>query len=120
MGDLYRETMSWIARVTNSVYILSVMWESEWENLNKENHETQEHVESYSLSSPLTPRSALYEGICKTFSLHANCSDTYVLNYVDIQSRYQSRYPHICISYLSALLIISIIECEFDTRFKHP
>ena len=30
MGDLYRETMRWIARVTNSGYMISVMWECEW------------------------------------------------------------------------------------------
>ena len=35
MGDLYRETMRWIARVTNSGYMISVMWECEWEILSK-------------------------------------------------------------------------------------
>ena len=64
MGDLYRETMRWIARVTNSGYMISVMWECEWDNLVKENSEIKEHVESYSLSSPLTPREALYGGRC--------------------------------------------------------
>ena len=39
MGDLYRETMRWIARVTNSGYMISVMWECEWGNLVKENSE---------------------------------------------------------------------------------
>ena len=39
-------------------------------NLVKENSEIKEHVESYSLSSPLTPREALYGGGCGTFSLH--------------------------------------------------
>ena len=80
MGDLYRETMRWIARVTNSGYMISVMWECEWENLVKENSEIKEHVESYSLSSPLTPREALYGGRCETFSLHASCTDTSVIN----------------------------------------
>ena len=56
MGDLYRETMRWIARVTNSGYIISVMWKCEWDNLVKENSEIKEHIESYYLSSPLTPR----------------------------------------------------------------
>ena len=56
MGDLYRETMRWIARVTNSGCMLSVMWECEWGNLIKENRAIKEHVESYSLSSPLTSR----------------------------------------------------------------
>ena len=60
MGDLYRETMRWIARVTNSGYMISVMWECEWGNHVKENSEIKEHIESYSLSSPLTPREALY------------------------------------------------------------
>ena len=62
MGDLYRETMRWIARMTNSGYMISVMWECEWGNLVKENSAIKEHVESYYLSSPLTPRKALYGG----------------------------------------------------------
>ena len=80
MGDLYRETMTWIARVTNSGYMISVMWECELDNLVKENSEIKEHVERYSLSSPLTPREALCGGICETFSLHASCTDTSVKN----------------------------------------
>ena len=92
MGDLYRETMRWIARVTNSGYMISVMWECEWGNLVKENSEIKEHVESYSLSSPLTPREALYGGRCETFSLHASCTDTSVIKYVDVQSL----YPYVC------------------------
>ena len=92
MGDLYRETMRWIARVTNSGYMISVMWECEWDNLVKENSEIKEHVESYSLSSPLTPREALYGGRCETFSLHASCTDTSVIEYVDVQSL----YPYVC------------------------
>ena len=67
MGDLNRETMRWITRVTNSGYMISVMWEYEWANLVKENSEIKEHVESYYLSSPPTPREALYGGRCKTF-----------------------------------------------------
>ena len=51
MGDLHRETMRWIARVTNNGYMLSFMWECEWDNLVRENSEIKEHVESYSLSS---------------------------------------------------------------------
>ena len=85
MGDLYCETMRWIARVTNSGYMLSVMWECEWDNLVKENSEIKEHVESHSLSSPLTPREALYGGRCETFSLHASCTDTSIIKYVDVQ-----------------------------------
>ena len=54
--------MRWIARVTNSGYMISVMWECEWDNLVKENSETNEHRES----SPLTPRQALYGGRCET------------------------------------------------------
>ena len=88
MCDLYRETMRWIARVTKSGYIISVMWEYEWDNRFNENSEIKKHVESYSLSSPLTPREALYGGRCKTFSLHASCTDTSVIKYVDIQSLY--------------------------------
>ena len=57
MGDLYRETMTCIARVTNSNYMILIIWE--WDNLVKENSKIKEHVESYSLSSPLTPREAL-------------------------------------------------------------
>ena len=52
MGDLYRETMIWIARV------ISVT--CEWANIVKENSEIKERIESYSLSFPLTPREALY------------------------------------------------------------
>ena len=92
MGDLYRETMRWIAQVTNSGYMISVMWECEWGNLVKENSEIKEHVESYSLSSPLTPREALYGGRCETFSLHASCTDTSVIKYVDVHSL----YPYVC------------------------
>ena len=92
MGDLDRETMRWIARVTNSGYMISVMWECEWGKLVKENSEIKEHVESYSLSSPLTPREALYGGRCETFSLHASCTDTSVIKYVDVQSL----YPYVC------------------------
>ena len=88
MGDLYRKTMRLIARVTNSGYMISVMWECEWDNLVKEKSEIKEHVESYSLSSPLTPREALYGSICKTCSLHASCTDTLVIKYVDVQSWY--------------------------------
>ena len=72
--------------------MISVMWECEWGNLVKENSEMKEHVDSYSLSSPLTPREALYGGRCETFSLHASCTDTSVIKYVDIQSL----YPYVC------------------------
>ena len=41
--------------MTNSGYMLSVMWEWEWDNLVRENSEIKEHVESYSLISPMTP-----------------------------------------------------------------
>ena len=78
VGDLYRETMRWIARVTNSGYMIYVMWECEWDNLVKENSEIKEHVECYSLSSPLTPREELYGGRCGILSLHACCTDTSV------------------------------------------
>ena len=60
MGDLHCETMRWIARVTNSGYMLSVMRECEWDNLVRENSEIKEHVESYYVSSPMTPRDTLY------------------------------------------------------------
>ena len=81
MGDLHRETMTWIARVTNSGYMLSVMWECELDNLVKENSEIKEHVESYSLSSPLTSREARYGG-----------TDTSIIKYLDVQSL----YPYVC------------------------
>ena len=68
------------------------MWECEWGNLVKENSEIKEHVYSYSLSSRLTPREALYGGRCETFSLHASCTDTSVIKYVDVQSL----YPYVC------------------------
>ena len=86
MGGLYRETMRWIARVTTSGYMISVMWECEWGNLVKKNSTIKKHIESYSLSSPLTPREALYGGRCEIFSLHARCTDTSVIEYVDVQS----------------------------------
>ena len=54
----------------------------------KENSELKEHVESYYLSSPRTPREALYGGRCETFS----CTDPSVIKYVDVQSL----YPHVC------------------------
>ena len=57
-------------------------------NLVKENSEIKEHVESYSLSSPLTLRGVIYGGRCETFSLHASCTDTPVIKYVDVQSLY--------------------------------
>ena len=44
------------------------------------------------MSSTLTPREALYGGRCKTFSLHASCTDTSVIQYVDVQSL----YPYVC------------------------
>ena len=84
MGDLYRETMRWIARVTNSGYILSVMWECDWDNLVRDNSEIKEHVESHSLSSPMTPQHALYGGRCKTCSFHASGTNTSVIKYVDV------------------------------------
>ena len=59
----------------------------------KENSEIKEHIESYSLSSPLTSREALYGGRCETFSLHASCTDTSVIKYVDVQSL----YPYVCL-----------------------
>ena len=92
MGDLYRETIRWIARVTNCGYMISVMWECEWGIIVKENSAIKEHVENYSLSSPLTPREALYGGRCEIFSLHASCTDTSVITYVDVQSL----YPYVC------------------------
>ena len=88
MGDLYIETLRWIARVTNSGFMISVMWECEWDNLVKENSEIKEHLDRYSLSSPLTPLEALYGGRCIPFS----CTDTSVIKYVDVQSL----YPYVC------------------------
>ena len=64
-GGLYREIMRWIIRVINSGYMLYVMWECEWDNLIRENSEIKEHVESFSLSSPMTQRDAIYRGRCK-------------------------------------------------------
>ena len=84
MGGLYRETKRWIARVTNSVYMLSVMWECEWDNIVRENSSIKEHVESHSLSSPMTTRYVLYGGRCKTFSLHASGTDTSVIKHVTV------------------------------------
>ena len=92
MGDLYRDTMRRITRVTIIGYIISVMWECEWDNLVKENSEINEHVERYYLSSPLTLREVLYGGRCETFSLHASCTDTSVIIYVFVQSL----YPYVC------------------------
>ena len=86
MGDLYSETMRWIARVTSSGYMISVMWECKWKTCQRE------HEDGYSLSSPLTPREALYGDRCETFSLHASCTDTSVIKYVDVQSL----YPYVC------------------------
>ena len=54
--------------------------------------QNQGTVESYYLSSPLTPREALYRGRCEIFSLHASCTDTSVIKYVYVQSL----YPHVC------------------------
>ena len=45
MGGLYRQTMRWVARVTNSGYMTTVMWECEWGNFVKENSELKEHVD---------------------------------------------------------------------------
>ena len=91
-GDLYRKTMRCIARVTNSGCMVSVMWECEWDNLVKENSEIKKHLDSYSLSSPLTPREALYGGRCETFSLYVSCTDTSVIKYVNVHSL----YPYVC------------------------
>ena len=77
--------MRWIARVTNSGYMISVMWECEWDNLSKENSEFKEHVES----SPLTPREALYGVDEKHLVCMAGCTDTSVIKYVDVHSLYQ-------------------------------
>ena len=52
-------------------------------NLVKENSEIKE---------PLTHRAALYMCRCETFSLHASCTDTSVIKYVDVQSL----YPYVC------------------------
>ena len=68
------------------------MWECEWDNLVKENNAIKEHIESYSLSSPLTHREALSGARCETFRLHASCNNTPVIKYVDIQSL----YPYVC------------------------
>ena len=75
--------------MTSCGYMLSVVWECEWENLVKENSEIKEHVESYTLSSSLTPREALYGGIYDPFRLHVRCTETSVIIYVDDQSLYQ-------------------------------
>ena len=92
MGDLYRDTVRWTERVMNSGYKLSVMWECEWEQLVKDNREIREHVESYALSSPLSPREALFGGRCETFALHAQSTTEFVIKYVDVQSL----YPYVC------------------------
>ena len=47
MGDWYRETMRWIARVTNSGYMLSVMLECEWDKFVRYNTEIKEYVKCY-------------------------------------------------------------------------
>ena len=78
--------------MTNNGYMISVMWECERDNIVKEKSEIKEHIESYSLSSLLTPREALYGGICETFSLHASCTDTSVIKCVDVQLL----YPYVC------------------------
>ena len=92
MVDWYGETMRCIARVTNIGYMISVMWECEWDILVKEYSEIKKNVESYYLSTPLTPRKALYGGRCESLSLHASCTDTSVIKYADAQSL----YPYVC------------------------
>ena len=92
MGDLYRETVRWIERVTNCGYKLSIMWECQWDKLIADNDDIRQHVESYALSTPLVARDALYGGRCETFSLHAESSEESVVKYVDVQSL----YPYVC------------------------
>ena len=92
MGDLYRETVRWIERVTNCGYKLSIMWECQWDKLIADNDDIRLHVKSYALSTPLVARDALYGGRCKTFSLHAESSEESVVKYVDVQSL----YPYVC------------------------
>ena len=92
MGDLYRETVRWTERVMSSGYKLSVMWECEWDRMVKENRDISDHVDSYSLSTPLSPRDALFGGRCETFALHAKSTTEFVIKYVDVQSL----YPYVC------------------------
>ena len=92
MGDLYRESIRWIKRVTNNGYKLSVVWECDWDRMVKNSPDIQEHLESYSLSTPLLPRDCLYRGRCETFTLHAVECDESVIKYVDVQSL----YPYVC------------------------
>ena len=92
MGDLYRETVRWIERVTNCGYKLSIMWECQWDKLIADNDDIRQHVKSYALSTPLVARDALYGGRCETFSLHAESSEESVVKYVDVQSL----YPYVC------------------------
>ena len=92
MGDLYRESIRWIKRVTNNGYKLSVVWECDWDRMVKKSPDIQEHLESYSLSTPLLPRDCLYGGRCETFTLHAVECDESVIKYVDVQSL----YPYVC------------------------
>ena len=58
----------------------------------KKSPDIQEHLESYSLSTPLLPRDCLYGGRCETFTLHAVECDESVIKYVDVQSL----YPYVC------------------------
>ena len=92
MGDLYRDTVRWTERVINSGYKLSVMWECESEQLVKDNKEIRDHLESYSLFTPLSPREALFGGRCETFALHAQSTTEFAIKYVDVQSL----YPYVC------------------------
>ena len=57
--------MIWIARMTNSGYMISVMWDCERGNFVKENNEIKKHVDNYSQSSPQTHRETLYGGRCE-------------------------------------------------------
>lgn len=92
MGDLYNESIRWMNIVQNCGYLLSVMWECEWDEMVKQNEEIKAHIDTYSLSDPINPRDALYGGRCETFKLHAVSGTDSVIKYVDVQSL----YPYVC------------------------
>ena len=84
MGDLDVETMRWERRVKNCGYKLVTKYECEWTDEVAVDTNIQEHLKHFSLSDPITPRSALYGGRTEAICLHGVGSKAEPIKYIDV------------------------------------
>ena len=83
MGDLYRETMSdkqWLHDISHVGMRMGKACQREQRNQGTHRRLFYEFPTDSSRST--------IRGSCETFSLHASCTDPFVIKYVDVQSLY--------------------------------